>query len=110
MNRPFWMICSKAVWKHTFVNPVRAVDVFVDALELRTSGSRGDQEIMFTTPLSSEQGYVPRQISDEYGAKLTQPIWSLFTRVNGRLVRKDELVWPLRSICRKSRQAQKDRV
>ena len=20
MNRPFWMICSKAVWKHTFVN------------------------------------------------------------------------------------------
>jgi hypothetical protein len=68
------------------------------------------KEIMFTTPLSSEQGYVPRQISDEYGAKLTQPIWSLFTPVNGRLVRKDELVWPLRSICRKSRQAQKDRV
>jgi len=49
-------------------------------------------------------------LDDEYGAKLTQPIWSLFTPVNGRLVRKDELVWPLRSICRKSRQAQKDRV
>jgi hypothetical protein len=35
------MICSKAVWKHTFVNPVRAVDVFVDALELRELGFDG---------------------------------------------------------------------
>jgi hypothetical protein len=47
MNRPFWMICSKAVWKHTSVNT--------------------------------------------YGAKLTQPIWSLFTPVNGQLVRRINL-------------------
>jgi hypothetical protein len=38
---------------------------------------------MFITPLSSEQGYVPRQISDEDGAKLAQRILSLFTAVMG---------------------------
>jgi hypothetical protein len=43
------------------------------------------KEIMFITPLSSEQGYVPRQISDEDGAKLAQRILSLFTAVMGGL-------------------------
>jgi hypothetical protein len=43
------------------------------------------KEIMFTTPLSSEQGYVPRQISDEDGAKLARRILSLFTDVMGGL-------------------------
>jgi hypothetical protein len=43
------------------------------------------KEIMFTTPLSSEQGYMPRQISDEDGAKLAQRILSLFTAVMGGL-------------------------
>ena len=49
------------------------------------------KEIMFTTPLSSEQGCVPRQISEGYGAKLTEPILSLFTAINGRLVRRMNL-------------------
>jgi len=40
---------------------------------------------MFITPLSSEQGYVPRQISDEDGAKLAPRILSLFTAVMGGL-------------------------
>jgi hypothetical protein len=40
---------------------------------------------MFITPLSSEQGYVPRQISAEDGAKLAQRILSLFTAVMGGL-------------------------
>ncbi len=43
------------------------------------------KEIMFITPLSSEQGYVPRQISDEDGANLAQRILSLFTAVMGGL-------------------------
>jgi hypothetical protein len=43
------------------------------------------KEIMFTTPLSSEQGYVPRQISDEDGSKLARRILSLFTDVMGGL-------------------------
>src|SRR6266404_1643233 len=43
------------------------------------------KEIMFTTPLSSEQGYVPRQISDEDGEKLARRILSLFTDVMGGL-------------------------
>jgi hypothetical protein len=54
----------------------------------------GSTEIMFTIPLSSEQGCVPRQISDEYGAKLIQPILSLFTAVNGQLVRRMNFVRP----------------
>jgi hypothetical protein len=43
------------------------------------------KEIMFATPLSSGQGYVPRQISDEDGAKLARRILSLFTDVMGGL-------------------------
>ena len=43
------------------------------------------KEIMLITPLSSEKGYVPRQISDEDGAKLAQRILSLFTAVMGGL-------------------------
>jgi hypothetical protein len=40
---------------------------------------------MFTTPLSSERGYVPRQMSEEDGAKLARRILSLFTDVMGGL-------------------------
>jgi hypothetical protein len=43
------------------------------------------KEIMFATPPSSAQGYVPRQISDEDGAKLARRILSLFTDVMGGL-------------------------
>jgi hypothetical protein len=43
------------------------------------------KEIMFTTPLSIEQGHVPRQLSDEDGAKLARRILSLFTDVMGGL-------------------------
>jgi hypothetical protein len=43
------------------------------------------KEIMFTTPLSSEHGCVPRQLSDEDGAKLARRILSLFTDVMGGL-------------------------
>jgi hypothetical protein len=43
------------------------------------------KEIMFTTPLSSEQGHMQRQISDEDGAKLAQRILSVFTAVMGGL-------------------------
>ena len=43
------------------------------------------KEIMFTTPLSGEHGYVPRQISDEDGAKLARRILSLYTDVMGGL-------------------------
>jgi hypothetical protein len=43
------------------------------------------KKIMFIMPLSSEQGDVPRQISDENGAKLAQRILSLFTAVMGGL-------------------------
>ena len=43
------------------------------------------KEIMFTTPLSSERGYVPRQMSEEDGAKLARRILSLFTDVMGGL-------------------------
>ena len=43
------------------------------------------KEIMFTTPLSSERGYVPRQMSEEDGAKLARRILSLFTDVMGEL-------------------------
>jgi hypothetical protein len=43
------------------------------------------KEIMFTTPLSNEQGYVPRQLSEEDAAKLARRILSLFTDVMGGL-------------------------
>jgi hypothetical protein len=43
------------------------------------------KEIMFATPLSSERGYVPRQMSEEDGAKLAQRILGLFTDVMGGL-------------------------
>jgi hypothetical protein len=43
------------------------------------------KEIMFVTPLSGEHCSVPRQISEEDGAKLAQRILSLFTAVMGGL-------------------------
>ena len=41
--------------------------------------------IMFATPLSSERGYSPRQISTEDGAKLAHRILELYTKVTGGL-------------------------
>ena len=41
--------------------------------------------IMFATPLSSERGYSPREISTEDGAKLAHRILELYTRVLGGL-------------------------
>jgi len=41
--------------------------------------------IMFTTPLSSERAYVPRQISDEDARALARRILNLFTDVMGGL-------------------------
>ena len=41
--------------------------------------------IMFATPLSSERGYTPRQISTEDGTKLAHRILELYTRVMGGL-------------------------
>jgi len=41
--------------------------------------------IMFATPLSSERGYSPRQISTEDGTKLAHRILELYTRVMGGL-------------------------
>jgi hypothetical protein len=43
------------------------------------------KEIMFSTPLSDDHGYVPRQISDEDGAKLAHRILALYTTVMGGL-------------------------
>ena len=43
------------------------------------------KEILFATPLSSKRGYVPRQMSEEDGAKLARRILSLFTDVMGGL-------------------------
>jgi hypothetical protein len=43
------------------------------------------KEIMFSTPLSNEQGYVPRQLSEEDGEKLAHRILELFTKVMGGL-------------------------
>jgi hypothetical protein len=43
------------------------------------------KEIMFTTPLTSERGYVPRQISEEDGAKVARRIFELYTNVMGGL-------------------------
>jgi hypothetical protein len=41
--------------------------------------------IMFATPLSSERGYSPRQISTEDGTKLAHRILELYTKVMGGL-------------------------
>jgi hypothetical protein len=41
--------------------------------------------IMFVTPLSSERGYTPRQISTEDGTKLAHRILELYTKVMGGL-------------------------
>ena len=41
--------------------------------------------IMFATPLSSERGYAPRQISTEDGTKLAHRILELYTKVMGGL-------------------------
>jgi hypothetical protein len=41
--------------------------------------------IMFATPLSSERGYSPRQISAEDGTKLAHRILDLYTKVMGSL-------------------------
>ena len=40
---------------------------------------------MFATPLSSERGYSPRQISTEDGTKLAHRILELYTKVMGGL-------------------------
>jgi hypothetical protein len=40
---------------------------------------------MFATPLSSERGYAPRQISTEDGTKLAHRILELYTKVMGGL-------------------------
>ena len=42
---------------------------------------------MFATPLSSERGYAPRQISTEDGTKLAHRILELYTKVMGGLKR-----------------------
>ena len=41
--------------------------------------------IMFATPLSSERGYTPRQISAEDGTKLAHRILEFYTKVMGGL-------------------------
>jgi hypothetical protein len=41
--------------------------------------------ILFATPLSNKEGYVPRELSNEDGAELARRILSLFTAVMGGL-------------------------